>query len=112
MNLLESTSQFFKNLGTSIKRYFQLTPRLGKIIVLETFIFATFIGICAIISEGIMLLPSSGTDFLIFLFAALKVGLSLLLVGGWLIAWYFLTKRLMRNDSKNGEEVIKEEEKL
>lgn len=103
MSLLESASKFFKGIGNGIKRHFQLTPRLGKIIGLETFIFATFIGICAIISEGIMLIPSSENLGLNFLFAALKVGLSLLLVGGWLVVWYIITKRLMRNDGKNRE---------
>jgi uncharacterized membrane protein len=107
MSFLESTSKFLRNIGSGIKNYFQLTPRLGKIIGLETFIFATFIGICAIISEGIMLLPSSENIGLNFLFAALKVGLSLLLVGGWLVVWYILTKRLMKNDGKKEERKIK-----
>ena len=103
MSFKETTQKFFKNIGTSIKDYFLLIPKLWQLIGLETFIFATFIGICAIISEGIMLIPSSPLAGLNFLFAALKVGLSLLLVGIWLTAWYFLTKRLMRNDGNNGK---------
>jgi len=109
MKFLESTSKFFKNIGTNIKRYFQLTPKLSKIIGLETFIFASFLGICAIISEGIMLLPPSENPGLNFLFAALKVGLSLLLIGIWLVVWYLLTKRLMRNDGKKEIEIVEEE---
>ncbi|MCE7742514.1 MAG: hypothetical protein GOP50_08625 [Candidatus Heimdallarchaeota archaeon] len=109
MSVLESTSKFFKSIGDSIVKYFQLIPRLWKIIGLETFIFATFVGICAVISEGIMLIPSSTLPGLNFLFAGLKVGLSLLLVGMWLTAWYFLTKRLMRNDGKKETEIIEEE---
>ncbi len=102
MSLLESTSKFFRDIGAGIVRYLHLTPRLWKIIGLESFIFATFVGICAIISEGIMLLPSpTEPGWLIFVYAALKVGLSLLLVGIWLIVWYFLTKRLMKNDGSN-----------
>ena len=109
MSFLESTSKFIKNIGKNFVRYFQLVPRLGEIIGLEAFIFGTFVGICAIISEGIMLLPSGETPFLVFIFAALKVGLSLLLVGIWLITWYILTKRLMKNDKKKETEL--EEEK-
>ena len=102
MSLIESTSKFFKNIGAGILRYFQLTPRLWKLIGLETFLFASFIGICAIISEGIMRLPNpSEPSGMVFLFAALKVGLSFLLVGIWLTSWYFMTKMLMKNDSKN-----------
>ena len=102
MSLKESTSKFFKNIGAGIVRYFQLTPRLWKIIGLETFIFASFIGICAIISEGIMRLPNpSEPTGMVFLYASLKVGLSFLLVGIWLTAWYYLTKLIMKNDEKN-----------
>ncbi len=109
MSFKETTLQFFKNIGESIKDYFLLTPRLWKLVGLETFIFATFVGICVIISEGILLIPSSPQTGLNILFAALKVGLSLLLTGIWLIAWYFLTKKLMKNDRNKETKVIKEE---
>lgn len=102
MNLLESTSKFFKNIGSGIVRYIQLTPRLWKLIGLETFIFASFIGICAVISEGVMQLPNpSEPSGMVFLYAALKVGLSFLLVIIWLAIWFVLTKLLMKNDEKN-----------
>jgi len=105
MSLIESTSKFFKNIGSSIIRYFQLTPRLWKLIGLESFIFASFIGICAIISEGIMRLPNpTEPSGLVFLYAALKVGLSFLLVAIWLGIWFLLTKLLMKNDEKNKQE--------
>ncbi len=110
MSFLESASKFFKNIGGNILKYFQLTPRLGKIIGLETFIFATFMGICAIISEGIMMIPSSSSAGLNFLFASLKVGLSLLLIVIWLFVWYILTKKLMKNDGKGEDKIEQKEE--
>ena len=105
MSFKQTSSQFFKNIGSGIVRYFKLTPRLWKLILLELFVFGAFISICVIISEGIMKIPDSGDPWLNFLFAALKVGLSLLLIGLWLFAWYLLTKRLMKNDRiQNNEE--------
>ena len=106
MSFIQTTSQFFINIGTSIIKYFKLTPRLWKLIGLESFVFATFITICLVISEGIMKIPDSINPGLNFLFASLKVGISLLLIGIWLFVWYILTKRLMRND----RELKKEDE--
>jgi len=104
MNILQSTSKFMKNIGSGLKDYFKLTPRLAKIIGLEIFVFGAFIGICVVISEGIMRIPDSPQPGLNFLFAALKVGISLLLIGLWLGAWYYITKKLMKNDRKENKE--------
>lgn len=107
MSIFQTTSKFIKNIGSGIKDYFKLTPRLTKLIGFEIFVFGAFIGICVIISEGIMRIPNSPQPGLNFLFAALKVGISFLLIGIWLGSWYFITKRLMKNDNK--EDMEKEE---
>ncbi len=104
MNILHTTSKFIKNIGSGLKDYFKLTPRLAKLIGLEIFVFGAFVGICVVISEGVMKIPDSPQPGLNFLFAALKVGISLLLIGLWLGAWYYITKRLMKNDSKEDKE--------
>jgi hypothetical protein len=106
MNIFQSASKFLKNIKTGILDYFKLTPRLTKLIGLEIFVFGAFIGICVVISEGVMRIPNSPDTGLNFLFALLKVGISLLLVGLWLISWYLITKRLMKDDNKE----IKEKE--
>ena len=91
----------FKVTILGLKRYYQLTPRLAKIIALESFVFATFIGICALINSVIVEIPSDSIPVII---AFLKVGISLLLIGIWLFIWYHLTKRLMKSKKKVDEE--------
>ena len=81
-------------------RYLKLTPRLAKIIGLETFVFATFIGICALINAVIVGIPPEPNPIGI---AFLKVGISLLLVGAWLFLWFYLTKKIMKS-KENPEE--------
>ena len=107
MSIIQTTSKFIKNIGSGIKEYFRLTPRLTKLIGLEIFVFGAFLGICVVISEGVMRIPDSPNPGLNFFFALLKVAISLLLIGVWLGAWYYITKRLMKNDRK--EDVEKEE---
>jgi len=109
MSIVQSVSSFVKNIGSGIMSYFRLTPRLAKLVGLEIFVFGTFIAICVVISEGIMKIPDSPNAGLNFLFASLKVGISLLLIGLWLVVWYYLTKRLMKNDRQENKE--KEEKK-
>ncbi|MCE7740658.1 MAG: hypothetical protein KAU62_08770 [Candidatus Heimdallarchaeota archaeon] len=104
MSIIQSASNFVKNIGSGIMSYFRLTPRLAKLIGLEIFVFGTFIAICFVISEGIMRIPDSPKPGLNFLFASLKVGISLLLIGLWLGVWYYLTKRLMKNDRQENKE--------
>jgi len=81
-------------------RYLRLTPRLVKIIGLETFVFATFIGICALINAVIVGIPPEPNPIGI---AFLKVGISLLLVGAWLFLWFYLTKRIMKSKEVSEE---------
>ena len=91
----------FKVKILDLKRYYQLTPRLAKIIALESFVFATFIGICALINAVIVEIPPDSIPVII---AILKVGISLLLIGIWLLIWYYITKRLMKTKKKADEE--------
>jgi len=86
---------------SEFKRYYQLTPRLARIIALESFVFATFIGICALINAVIVEIPNDSIPVII---AFLKVGISLLLVTIWLFIWYYLTKRLMKTKKITDEE--------
>ena len=86
---------------SELKRYYQLTPRLAKIIALESFVFATFVGICALINAVIVEIPN---DTIPVVIAFLKVGISLLLVAIWLFIWYYLTKRLMKTKKITDEE--------
>ncbi len=81
-------------------RYIRLTPQLAKIIGLETFVFATFIGICALINAVIVGIPPEPNPIGI---AFLKVGISLLLVGAWLFLWFYLTKRIMKTKDVSEE---------
>ena len=89
-------------------KYIRLTPRLAKIIGLETFVFATFIGICALINAVIVGIPAEPNPIGI---AFLKVGISLLLVGAWLFLWFYLTRRIMKS-KEVPEENRNEEKKL
>lgn len=82
-------------------RYLKLTPRLAKIIGLETFVFATFIGICALINAVIVGIPPEPNPIGI---AFLKVGISLLMVGVWLFLWFYLTKRIMKSKEISEED--------
>ncbi|MCG3216464.1 MAG: hypothetical protein KAS63_07070 [Candidatus Heimdallarchaeota archaeon] len=82
-------------------KYYQLIPRLTKIIGLETFVFASFIGICALINAVIVGIPNEPNPVGI---AFLKVGISLLLVGIWLFVWFYLTKRIMKSKVKPTKE--------
>ncbi len=91
----------YKTKILDLKRYYQLTPRLAKIIALESFVFATFIGICALINAVIVEIPNDSIPVII---AFLKVGISLLLIGIWLFIWYYLTKRLMKSKKIADEE--------
>ena len=92
----------YKTIISDLKRYFQLTPRLTKIIALESFVFATFIGICALINAVIVEIPNDSIPVII---AFLKVGISLLLIGIWLFLWYIITKRLMKPKKTDDEEI-------
>ncbi len=91
----------YKTKILGLKKYYQLTPRLAKIIALESFVFATFIGICALINAVIVEIPNDSIPVII---ASLKVGISLLLIGIWLFIWYYITKRLMRIKKAADEE--------
>lgn len=91
----------FKTQISGLKRYYQLTPSLAKIIALESFVFATFIGICALINAVIVEIPNDSIPVII---AFLKVGISLLLIAIWLFIWYYITKRLMKTKKTIGEE--------
>ena len=83
-------------------RYYQLTPRLTKIIGLEAFVFVTFIGICALINAVIVNIPNEPHPIII---AFVKVGISLLLVIVWLFVWFYLTKRIMKSRTDQKKEV-------
>ena len=86
-------------------RYYQLIPRTWKIIGLETFVFGSFIGICFLINTIIVKIPDNPLlPGINFVYASLKVGIGIVLVAIWLIVWYLITKRLMRNDKINEEE--------
>ncbi|MCG3222601.1 MAG: hypothetical protein H7641_14575 [Candidatus Heimdallarchaeota archaeon] len=86
-------------------RYYKITNRISKIIGLEAFVFASFIGICFLINALIVNIPAVPTKPGInFLLAALKVGLSFLFVGIWLVIWYIITKRLMKTKKKTKSE--------
>ena len=88
-----------------IMRYYKLTNNISKIIGLETFVFASFIGICFLINAIIVYIPDVPTKPGInFILAAIKVGLGLLFVGIWLLVWYLITKRLMKTEKKIKEE--------
>jgi len=89
-------------------RYYQLIPRTWKIIGLETFVFGSFIGICFLINAIITYIPDNPLQPGInFVYAALKVGIGIVLVVIWLLIWYLITKRLMRNDKINEQKIVK-----
>ncbi|MHA1303847.1 MAG: hypothetical protein ACTSQE_00165 [Candidatus Heimdallarchaeaceae archaeon] len=81
-------------------KYYQIAPRLTKIIGLEVFVFLSFLFVCEVINLIIVDIPSSPNLFWNFILATLKVGLSLFFTGLWLLLWYFLTKRLMKTEEK------------
>ncbi|NPD87269.1 MAG: hypothetical protein HGN29_01005 [Asgard group archaeon] len=86
-------------------RYNKIVSRISKVIGLEAFVFASFIGICFIINAFIVIIPEVPTKPGInFLLAAIKVGLGLLFVGIWLFVWYIITKRLMKTEKKTKSE--------
>ncbi len=89
-------------------KYYRITQRISKIIGLETFVFASFLGICFVINAVIQYIPEipskPGVNLLL---AAVKVGLGALFVGIWLVVWYIITKRLMRTEKKTEEENTK-----
>ena len=86
-------------------KYYKVTQRISRIIGLEAFVFASFLGICFSINAVIQYIPEipskPGVNFLL---AAVKVGLGVLFVGVWLVIWYIITKRLMKTEKKIEEE--------
>ncbi|UJG42327.1 MAG: hypothetical protein K9W46_07910 [Candidatus Heimdallarchaeum endolithica] len=79
-------------------KYYKIVPRLRSIIGLEFFVFVTFLAICELINILIVnLIPNTTDTFLAFVYGFLEIGGSAILVGVWLIIWYVLTKRLMKN---------------
>jgi hypothetical protein len=88
-----------------IMKYYKIANRTSKIIGLEAFVFASFIGICFLINALIVYIPEVPTKPGInFILAAVKVGLGLLFVGIWLVIWYIITKRLMKTEKKTKSE--------
>jgi len=89
-------------------KYYKIVPRLKNIIGLEFFVFITFLAICELINILIVnLIPNTSNTFWAFVYGILEIGGSAVLVGIWLIIWYVLTKKLMKNDNKT--ESIEEE---
>jgi hypothetical protein len=88
-------------------KYYKITNRISKIIGLEAFVFASFLGICFLINAIITYIPEipskPGVNFLL---ATIKVGLGVLFVGIWLVIWYIITKRLMKTKKKTKDEEI------
>lgn len=86
-------------------KYYKITNRISKIIGLEAFVFASFIGICFLINALIVYIPEvPSKPGINFLLATIKVGLGLLFVGIWLVIWYIITKRLMKTEKKTEDE--------
>ena len=81
-------------------RYFQIFPRLNKIIGLELFVFVSFLGICAFINAVIVGFPDAAKPFWNFVLAALQVFISMILIVIWLLLWYYLTKKLIKTKPK------------
>ncbi|MBY8999883.1 MAG: hypothetical protein KGD64_03120 [Candidatus Heimdallarchaeota archaeon] len=81
----------------------KITPKIYRILGLEFFVFATFIGICAIIDlliVGIDINPNPTVNFII---GASKVLISVILIAIWLYIWYYITKRLMLSKEEIAE---------
>ena len=71
-----------------------------KIIILELFVFASFLAICAILDALIGVIQETNNTSIEVLLGILSVGIGLVLISAWLLLWYYLTKKLMKTSRK------------
>ncbi len=76
--------------------YFKIIPKLIKLYLLEIYVFITFLAICALINGLIVNVSNPHDFFYAFLVGLFKVGTSFLLVAIWLISWYYITKKMIK----------------
>lgn len=76
-------------------RLHKITSQIYRVLGLELFVFATFIGICAIIDWLIVGIEANPDPTINFIIGASKVLISVILISLWLLTWYYFTKRLM-----------------